>query len=75
MATRNSTVRTESVGYGRLLGLQPSRAGWLAIRQRFATKPGHAVIAEVVPISELKGVARRTADAWVKELAPQPTEA
>jgi hypothetical protein len=55
---------------GRLLGLQRSNGGWLAVVQAFSTSAGQdPIVTALQPIDALKGSARRKADRWLKELA------
>jgi hypothetical protein len=54
---------------GKVLSLLPSNGEWLAVVQAFSSQPGCPVLSRIVPVSELKGPARRKADRWVRWLA------
>lgn len=54
---------------GKVLSLMRSNGEWLAVVQALRSKPGDPVLSRIVPITELKGSARRKADRWVRWLA------
>ena len=54
---------------GKVLSLMRANGEWLAIVAAFTSKRDEPVLSMIVPITDLKGSARRKADRWVKELA------
>lgn len=61
---RNNVTRS-----GKVLSLLRANGEWLAVVQALCSSPGEPVLSKIVPISELKGSARRKADRWVEYLA------
>lgn len=54
---------------GKVLSLMRANGEWVAIVQAIRAKQGEPVISRIVPISALRGSARRKADRWLAELA------
>lgn len=55
---------------GRLLGLTRSGGEWLAVVQAFSTDRGSdPILTSFMPVSGLKGSAKRKADRWLARLA------
>jgi len=61
--------RIKPVHKGKVLSLLPSNGEWLAVVASFTSKPDEPVLSKIVPITDLKGSARRKADRWVRWLA------
>ncbi len=66
MAKKGAANR--STGYGKLLTVIRSNGAWVGVVQAFSSRPVDPVISMLVPISELKGSARRKADRWLSWL-------
>lgn len=67
MATQKvAGITTKS---GKVLSLVPANGDWLAVQTILQSNGDSPVISRIVPVSELTGQARRTADRWVRRLA------
>lgn len=58
-----------TVHQGTVQGLVHVSGGWLAVVAAFTSKPGQAVISELVPITDLRGSHRRKAERWREYLS------